>query len=130
MVAFSVIVQGGTVPAAARRLKIPLRTIEPEPWSLGIRFQDEPEGLHRCTVTPGSAADGTAIGDLPMAEDAWISLVIRRANLVPAHASTVLHAGDEIVVLASGADAASLTAAFTNPGPGVRQAPAGQAVRT
>ncbi|MGE5291560.1 MAG: cation:proton antiporter, partial [Micromonosporaceae bacterium] len=53
VVAFSVIVQGGTVPAAARRLKIPLRTIEPEPWSLGIRFQEEPEGLHRCTITPG-----------------------------------------------------------------------------
>ena len=44
VVAFSVIVQGGTVPGLARRLKIPVRTIEPEPWSLGIRFQEEPEG--------------------------------------------------------------------------------------
>jgi hypothetical protein len=47
VVAFSVIVQGGTVPAAARRLKIPLRTVETEPWSLSIGFrknhQEEPE---------------------------------------------------------------------------------------
>ncbi|MGE5291759.1 MAG: TrkA C-terminal domain-containing protein, partial [Micromonosporaceae bacterium] len=117
VVAFSVIVQGGTVPVAARRLKIPLRTIEPEPWSLGIRFQEEPEGLHRCTITPGSAADGTAIGDLPMAEDAWISLVIRGGRLVPAHAGTVLQAADEIVVLAPAEQAAQLSQLFTMPQP-------------
>lgn len=115
VVAFSVIIQGGTVPAAARRLKIPLRTVEPEPWSLGIRFQQEPEGLHRCTISPGSAADGTAIGDLPMAEDAWISLVIRVGHLVPAHASTVLQAKDEIVVLAPAEQAAQLSQLFTMP---------------
>ena len=117
VVAFSVIVQGGTVPAAARRLKIPLRTVEPEPWSLGIRFQAEPEGLHRCTVTAGSQADNTAIGDLPMAEDAWISLVIRGGRLVPAHAGTVLQAGDEVVVLAPGEQAARLSDLFTMPQP-------------
>jgi cell volume regulation protein A len=117
VVAFSVIVQGGTVPAAARRLKIPLRTVEPEPWSFGIRFQAEPEGLHRCTVTAGSAADGTAIGDLPIAEDAWISLVIRGGRLVPAHASTVLQAGDEIVVLAPAEQAAQLNELFNMPRP-------------
>ena len=44
VVTFSVIVQGGTVPALARRLSIPLRTIEPEPWSLGIRFQEPRPG--------------------------------------------------------------------------------------
>ena len=55
------IVQGGVVPGLARRLKIPLRTIEPEPWSLGIRFQEEPKGLHRFIVAPGAAAQGTAI---------------------------------------------------------------------
>src|SRR6266571_243829 len=47
VVAFSVIVQGGTVPWLLRRLRVPLRTIEPGPWSLGIRFQHEPEGVHR-----------------------------------------------------------------------------------
>jgi potassium/hydrogen antiporter len=77
VVAFSVIVQGGTVPWLLRRLRIPLRTIEPEPWSLGIRFQHEPEGLHRFVVARGAAADTTPVGDLAITEDAWISLLIR-----------------------------------------------------
>jgi hypothetical protein len=35
VVAFSVLVQGGLVPGLAHRLGVPLRTVEPEPWSLG-----------------------------------------------------------------------------------------------
>jgi potassium/hydrogen antiporter len=113
VVAFSVIVQGGTVPGAARWLKIPLRTIEPEPWSLGIRFQEEPEGLHRFLVAPGTAADNALISDLPLPEDAWISFIIREGRLEPALGGTVLHAGDEVVVLAAGADEAGLRALFS-----------------
>ena len=64
VVAFSVIVQGGTVPWLLRRLRVPLRTIEPEPWSLGIRFQHEPEGLHRFVVAPGAAADTAQVSEL------------------------------------------------------------------
>jgi cell volume regulation protein A len=113
VVAFSVIVQGGTVPALARRLKIPLRAIEPEPWSLGVRFQEEPEGLHRLVVAPGSAADGTSLGDLPLPEDAWVSLIIRSGRLVPVHAGTALQTGDEVLVLAPGTDTSTLSALFT-----------------
>jgi cell volume regulation protein A len=39
VVAFSVIVQGGLVPTVAARLGVPMRTVEPEPWSLGVRFR-------------------------------------------------------------------------------------------
>ena len=113
VVAFSVIVQGGAVPGLARRLKIPLRTIEPEPWSLGIRFQEEPEGLHRFLVAPGAAADNTPISDLPLPEDAWISFIIREGRLEPALGDTVLHAGDEVVVLATEADEADLREIFS-----------------
>jgi cell volume regulation protein A len=115
VVAFSVIVQGAAVPGLARRMGAPLRTIEPEPLSLGIRFQEEPEGLHRFTVAPAATADGSTITGLPLPGDAWISFILRDGNLVPAHGSTVLQAGDEILILASGADAASLTVAFTQP---------------
>jgi len=94
-----------------------LRTIEPEPWSLGIRFQEEPEGLHRLIVAHGSSAESTSISDLTLPDDAWISFIIRNGNLVPAHGSTVLQAGDEILILASGAGAANLTATFTQPRP-------------
>jgi cell volume regulation protein A len=66
VVAFSVIVQGGAVPGLARRMGVPLHTIEPEPWSLGIRFQEEPEGLHRFTIVPATTADGSTITGLPL----------------------------------------------------------------
>ena len=112
VVAFSVIVQGGTVPGFARRLKIPLRTIEPEPWSLGIRFQEEPEDLHRFIITAGAAAANNAISDLTMPEDAWISFIIRNGRLVPPHADTVLQPDDEVVVLASDKDELRLRQLF------------------
>ncbi len=77
VVLVSVVVQGGLVPTLARRWHVRMRVVEPEPWSLGMRFRDEPEGLHRFVVTRGSAADGSPIGDLPLEEDVWISMVSR-----------------------------------------------------
>jgi cell volume regulation protein A len=115
VVTFSVIVQGGTVPWLLRRLRIPLRTIEPEPWSLGVRFTREPEGLHRFTVSPGAAADATQVGDVHLAQDAWISLIIRDGRLVPVRPDTVLRAGDEVVVLSADPAAAGLSTLFTEP---------------
>jgi cell volume regulation protein A len=100
VVAFSVIVQGGLVPTLAHRLKVPLRNIEPEPWSLGVRFRREPEALHRRRVGRGSPADGVTIAELPCGEDVWVSLVIRDGRLVPARADTRLQAGDEVLILA------------------------------
>jgi cell volume regulation protein A len=99
VVAFSVIVQGGLVPVVARRTGVPMRTVEPEPWSLGVRFQREPDGLHRYVIVKGAPADGTAIADLPLGEDAWISLVSRNGELVQVRGDTVLQAGDEVVLL-------------------------------
>jgi cell volume regulation protein A len=88
VVAFSVIVQGGLVPAAAARLGVPMRTVEPEPWTLGVRFRREPRGLRRHIVAAGSPADGCTIGELAVGEDVWISLVIRDGQLVPVQGST------------------------------------------
>lgn len=118
VVAFSVIVQGGTLPALLRRFRVPMRTVEPKPWSLGIRLRHEPEGLHRFAVAPGSAADGARVGDLLAAGNAWVSLVIRAGRLVPVRADTVLQRGDEAVVMLSGdRDATRLAALFTEPAP-------------
>ena len=100
VVLFSVLVQGTLVPTLAHRWGVPLRTVEPEPWTLGVRFQHEPQGLHRLTVAPGAAADGCSVGDLPVGEDCWVSLVLRDGAMVPVTARTVLQAGDEVLVLA------------------------------
>jgi cell volume regulation protein A len=101
VVLVSVVVQGGLVPTLARLWHVRMRLVEPEPWALGMRFRDEPEGLHHLVVTRGSAADGSAIGDLPLEEDVWVSMVSRRGRLVQVRGTTVLEADDEVLVLAS-----------------------------
>jgi cell volume regulation protein A len=115
VVAFSVLVQGGLVPAVAARLGVPMRTVEPEPWSLGVRFRREPRGLRRHIVAAGSPADGCTIGDLAVGEDVWISLVIRDGQPVPVQGSTTLRAGDEILALTDPERAANLAPVFTAP---------------
>jgi potassium/hydrogen antiporter len=100
VVTFSVVVQGGLTPVVARWCRVPMRTIEPEPWALGMRFRERPSGLRRFRIEAGSPADGTAIGDLALGENVWISLVNRRGQLVPVGRDTVLCAGDEVLALA------------------------------
>ena len=115
IVGFSVTVQGGLVPTLAHRLRIPLRTVEPEPWSLGVRFSEEPEGLHRYHVVAGSAADGSPVSDLPCGEDVWVSLIIRDGNLVTATGDMTLRAGDDVLLLAEPDEAPALDRLFTTP---------------
>jgi cell volume regulation protein A len=113
VVAFSVTVQGGLVPTVAGRLGVPMRTVEPEPWTLGVRFRREPRGLRRHIVAAGSPADGCTIGELAVGEDVWISLVIRHGQLVPVQGSTALRAGDEILALTDPERTPDLTPVFT-----------------
>ena len=113
IVGFSVMLQGGLVPTLAHRLSIPLRSIEPEPWSLGVRFSEEPEGLHRYHVAPDSAADGSSVADLPCGENAWVSLVIRSGTLLNVTGDTVLHEGDDVLVLADPDETEALERYFT-----------------
>jgi cell volume regulation protein A len=83
VVVVSVVLQGSLVPTVAHHLQLPMRTIEPEPWALGVRLRDEPDGVHRLTISPGAPADGKTIQELTeLPEDAWISLVVRERQLV------------------------------------------------
>jgi cell volume regulation protein A len=116
VVAFSVIVQGGLVPAVAGLLRVPMRTVEPEPWAVGVRFHDQPQGIHRYVVATGAPADGCAIRDLGLSEDIWISFVIRHGQLVQVRAATELQAGDEVLALSDQEDAAArLSEILTEP---------------
>jgi potassium/hydrogen antiporter len=99
VVTFSVVVQAGLVPTVAARAGVPMRVVEPEPWSLGVRFRDRPSGLRRFHVTRGAPADGKAIADLDLDEDTWISMVSRDGALLPVRGRTILRAGDEVLVL-------------------------------
>jgi len=116
VVAFSVVAQGSLVPAVAHLLRLPLRTVQPEPWALGVRLRDEPGGVHRLTIASGSAADGHRIEDIAgLPEDVWVSFVVRDRQLVPVRADTDLRAGDEVLVLADPDLRDTLTAAFERP---------------
>ena len=97
-VVFSVVVQGGLVPAAARLLRVPMRPVEPEPWALGVRLRDEPSGVHQLTVTAGSPADGRTIDELAgLPGEAWVSFIVRDGQLVPIKAATRLQPGDDVL---------------------------------
>ena len=104
VVLVSVVLQGGLVPAAAKLLKVPMRVIEAEPFALGMRFRDEPQGLHRYVVDEGSPADGSTIRALDVGEGFWISMVSRDGQLVQVRADTTLQAGDEVLALADDSD--------------------------
>ena len=113
VVFFSVVVQGSLVPSAAHWLRLPTRTVEPEPWSIGVRLAHEPEGVHRITVGTASSADGVRIDELSeLPDDAWISLVVRDRRLVSVNGDTVLRAGDEVVVLAPQERGPAVASAF------------------
>lgn len=115
VVVFSVVVQGGTVPLAARRLGIPMHVAEPEPWSLGVRLREEPSSVVRHVVRRHAAADGMTLDDLPLGEDVWVSMVIRNGALLAARGETMLRAGDEVLVIVDDGPQTDLAQLFTVP---------------
>ncbi|WP_329454596.1 potassium/proton antiporter [Streptomyces sp. NBC_01497] len=102
VVAFSVLVQGGTVGLAARRFGVPMETTTPTPWTFGVRLPHEPLGTRHYTIRPGDDADGTTVGDIVSNSDLWISTVLRNGHLLSITSDTVLHAGDELLLIGDG----------------------------
>jgi potassium/hydrogen antiporter len=116
VVAFSVLVQGSSVPALARVLHLPMRTTDPEPWAIGVRLRDEPQGVHRLTVADGSTADGATVETLSdHIGDIWVSIVVRTSGLVPVRPDTELRSGDGVVILAEPDLADTLATFFGRP---------------
>ena len=112
VVTFSVLVQGSTVPLAARLLNIPVHLRQPEPWAVGVRLRDEPHGVFRRRIATGSPAEGRAVGDVGGgAQQVWVSMIVRDGRLLTLTDRTRLRAGDDVLVLAAadGADAVDAT---------------------
>jgi cell volume regulation protein A len=116
VVAFSVLVQGSLVPSVAGWLKLSISRQEPQPWALGVRLRDEPEGVHRLTIGSGAPADGRTLNELTelaeLPDDIWVSFVVRNGQLLPVHGDTALRAADEVLVLADPRLHPALVAAF------------------
>jgi cell volume regulation protein A len=120
VVVLSVLVQGSLVPAVAGLLHLPMRTTAPEPWALGIRLANEPDGARHLTIGKGAPADGQRIADLAMlGDDAWISFVVRDHRLLPVRGERQLQAGDEVLVIAPPDQHDTITALFTGPAPDI-----------
>ena len=113
IVAFSVVVQGTSIPFVAHRLRIPMRMIDPEPWDLSIRLRTEPEGVARFVVGRSARAAGTRIADLPLGDHTWISLILRHGSPRQPRGSTVLEPGDELIVLTRPDEVHQLRRVFT-----------------
>jgi cell volume regulation protein A len=88
VVAFSVIVQGTSIPFVAPRLGVPMRIAEPR-------------GMLRLRVEPGSLAAGAEIHDLPLGTWTWIQEVVRDGQAFPARGATRLEPGDEVRAVVS-----------------------------
>jgi cell volume regulation protein A len=112
VVAFSVVVQGSTMPFLARRLGVPMRSVVPTPWDVSIRLRSEPRSVRRYRVAPGSRALGEPIRDLPIGERSWISMVIRNGEPAQPRGSTRLLPGDELLVLSDSDDQQKLARLF------------------
>jgi len=113
VVTFSVLVQGSLIPTMARLLRLPMHAVQPEPFAVGVRVSQEPEGVHRLTITAGAPANGLRVDELPgLPADAWISLIVRNNQLVPVHGSRKLLAGDQVLIVADPEQYESLSATF------------------
>jgi cell volume regulation protein A len=116
VVAFSVIVQGSSIPFVAARLGVPMRTVEPEPWDVSIRLRDEPHDLRRFVVAPGSRVVGREIRDLPLSAETWISMVVHDGRARQARGSYRFEPGDEVLAIASARDEPRLRHLFEGSG--------------
>jgi cell volume regulation protein A len=111
----SVVLQGGLIPLLARLLRVPMREIEPRPWSLDLRFASPPTTMERHEVESGSPADGAVVTELIPGDAAWVSLVSRAGHLLPVRTGTRLEAGD--VVLTDIDDDNDVSGLFETPAP-------------
>ena len=99
VVLFSVVVQGGLVPWVAGRVGLPMREVQLEPWALGVRLRDEPEGARQYAVEPGSQAEGSTVDGLAPERNLWVAMAVRDGALLQIRGDTTLRAGDQVIVL-------------------------------
>lgn len=101
VVLFSVIVQGSSVPYAARKLRIPFR-----------RVDHDLAGVIEFVVRDDSMASGSRIRELPLGERAWVGVLIRDGRPHQIADDVVLEPGDRVHVYSQPEDAPALHRIF------------------
>ena len=104
--------QGTLVPFVARSLGIPMRLQDRLPWELSVRVGSEPTGAREHRVAAGSRADGMALADLPLGDDAWVTLLVRDGDALQPDPEIELRAGDRLLILADSDRDRTLSATF------------------
>ncbi len=83
------------------------------PWELSVRIGSEPTGAGEHRVEAGSRADGMALGDLPIGDDAWITLLVRDGNALQPDSDLELRPDDRLLILADPERSHDLKPTFT-----------------
>jgi cell volume regulation protein A len=98
----STVVQGSTIEALARRLR--LTTSEPalpRPLSESGTIRQLGAEVLESTIAAGDAIAGAHVRDLGLPRDAVVSVIVRGERAIPPRGSTRLRAGDELHLLIS-----------------------------
>ena len=103
VVAFSVVIQGTSIPFVAPRLHVPMRMMEPH-------------SVRRYEVEAGSRAAGETVRELPIGDRTWIDRVVRAEAPLRVHDGLVLAADDQVWLVTDVEDAARLGRIFRAPG--------------
>jgi cell volume regulation protein A len=101
VVLFSVIVQGASVPYAAKRLGIPFRRVDHDLAEV-LEFVVRDDGF----------ASGRRLGELPLGERAWIGVLIRDGRPTTVEDDVVLVPGDRVHVYCQPEDVPALVRIF------------------
>ncbi len=114
----SVLVQGTTIAAAARRLRL---TDDDPNGPRRVSFDsvitgDEGPHLHELTVSPTSAAAGRQLVDLGLPRGALVVLVRRGPQSFMPQGSTVLNGHDELLIVAEPHQQCDIDQLFADPG--------------
>jgi len=102
VVLFSVLVQGTSVPFAARTLGISFR-----------RIDHDLDEVRELVVDIDATASGRRIGELPLGERAWIGALVRSGKPHRIDDDVVLEPGDRVLVYGGHEDAAALERIFS-----------------
>ena len=93
-----------------------MQTVDPEPWAVGVRLRDEPEGVRRYVIGPGVPADGAVLRELELGESAWIFMIIRNGQIIPTAGGVQLRSGDEVLLLVDPEHPTDIEPLFVPPG--------------
>jgi cell volume regulation protein A len=99
VVLVSVVLQGTTLEAVARRLGLLVPVARADP-PLQVSRDWHSLNLVEFTVTPDDAIAGSAVRELGLPADTLVAVIARGEDAVPPRGSTTIHAGDVLFVLA------------------------------